>query len=224
MTATHRFAAILLSMAVVLGACTAPSSAVGTNGAWQPGQVFPYPIVADPGFRGEFADPFIGDVAGRTWKYLSSDWARSNHLPWSWRSEQLQGGDYANTAEIGLLALSWLAAYDLGQPWGPTWEATEAEIMAILTQLRNWQTGVQIEQPHGSNAYSNSVFYHNTFASLWLSDKSLSRVNCAHAGNIVKDGSNNIRIGWFGKQFNGCVDISTTTEERFQIQNTSVGM
>ena len=44
------------------------------------------------------------------------------------------------------------------------------------------------------------------------------------AGNIVKDGSNNIRIGWFGKQFNGCVDISTTTEERFQIQNTSVGM
>jgi len=30
-----------------------------------------------------------------------------------------------------------------------------------------------------------SVVWFNTFASLWLSDKSLSRVNCAHAGNIV---------------------------------------
>jgi len=160
-TATSRLAAILLIIAVVLGACTAPSSAVGTDASngWQPGLGLLTPIVAEPGFRGEFADPFLGDVAARTWKYLRSDWARSNHLPWSWRSEQLQGGDYANTAEIGLLALAWLAAYDLGQPWSPTWDATESEVVAILTQLRSWQTGAQTEQPNGSNAFNKSVFY-----------------------------------------------------------------
>jgi hypothetical protein len=106
-----------------------------------------------------FSDPFLDQLAEDTWAYLSSDWARSNHLPWSWRSETMTGGDYANTAEIGFLALSWLAAYDMGQSWQPTWEQTEAELMAILDQLRAWQTGSQSQQPHGPNAYDNSVFY-----------------------------------------------------------------
>jgi len=71
----------------------------------------------------------------------------------------LPGGDYANPAEIGLYALSWLAAYELGRPWSPSWAATEAEVNAVLDQLRAWQTGSQTYQPHGPNAYANSVFY-----------------------------------------------------------------
>lgn len=104
-------------------------------------------------------NPFLDQLAQHTWAYLSSDWARSNHLPWSWRSETMSGGDFANTAEIGFLALSWLAAYDMDQPWKPSWEQTEAEVTAILDQLRAWQTGSQPEQPNGPNAYANSVFY-----------------------------------------------------------------
>jgi len=102
---------------------------------------------------------FLDQLAEDTWIYLSSNWATTNHLPWSWRSETISGGDYANTAEIGLLALSWLAAYDMQTSWSPTWGETEAEISFILNQLRAWQTGSQESQPHGANAYNNSVFY-----------------------------------------------------------------
>lgn len=102
---------------------------------------------------------FLDQLAQDTWAYLSSDWATANHLPWSWRSPTLSGGDYANTAEIGLYALSWLAAYDFRRPWSPSWVDTEGEVTAILDQLRAWQTGSQSEQPHGPNAYQSSVFY-----------------------------------------------------------------
>ena len=101
---------------------------------------------------------FLDAVAEATWAYLSSDWATSNHLPWSWRSESSPHGDYANTAEIGFYALSWLAAYDLQRPWSPSWTETETEVTAVLDQLRAWQTGSQAEQPHGANTYQG-VFY-----------------------------------------------------------------
>lgn len=101
----------------------------------------------------------LDQVAQDTWAYLSSDWATSNHLPWSWRSQTISGGDYANTTEIGLYALSWLAAHDLQRPWSPSWAEAETEVTAILDQLRAWQTGSQSQQPHGPNAYQNSVFY-----------------------------------------------------------------
>ena len=104
-------------------------------------------------------DLFLDHLAHSTWTYLSSDWATANHLPWSWRSAEITGGDYANTAEMGLYALSWLAAHDLQRAWSPTWAETEAEVTAVLDQLRAWQTGAQEEQPHGPNAYENSVFY-----------------------------------------------------------------
>ena len=58
-------------------------------------------------------DVFIDQLAEKTWNYLDSDWATDNHLPWSWRSGSLTGGDYANPSEIGFYALSWIAAYDL---------------------------------------------------------------------------------------------------------------
>jgi hypothetical protein len=106
---------------------------------------------------------FLDELTQDTWTYLSSDWATSNHLPWSWRSETISGtasaGGYANPAEIGLYALSWLAAYDLQRSWSPTWSETEAEVSAILDQLRAWQSGSQGEQPNGPNAYNNQVFY-----------------------------------------------------------------
>lgn len=101
---------------------------------------------------------YLDMVAYDTWQYF--DWATTNHLPWSWRSTTVTtAGDYANTAEIGLYALTWLAAYDLQRPWSPDWPSTETEIMAVLNQLRAWQTGSQSQQPHGPNAYMNSVFY-----------------------------------------------------------------
>jgi len=102
-------------------------------------------------------DAFLDQLAEDTWTYLT--WAASNHLPWSWRSTAISGGDYANPAEIGLYALSWLAAYDLRRPWSPSWAETETEVGAILDQLRAWQTGSQSQQPNGPNAYQNSVFY-----------------------------------------------------------------
>lgn len=105
------------------------------------------------------AEGFLDALARNTWAYLHSDHATVHHLPYSWWSASLPGGDYANPAEIGLYALSWLAAYDLGRPWNPSWPATEAELHAILDQLRAWQTGSQAYQPHGPNAYQNSVFY-----------------------------------------------------------------
>jgi hypothetical protein len=128
------------------GAVTAPSFALATTGQSTS------ELTAS-------RDSVLSGLARDTWTYLSSDWARSNHLPWSWRSETMSGGDYANTAEIGFLALSWLAAYDMAQPWQPSWEETEAEVAAILDQLRAWQTGSQTQRPHGPNAYANSVFY-----------------------------------------------------------------
>ena len=102
---------------------------------------------------------FIPELTRDTWTYLSSDWARSNHLPWSWRSATLSGGSHANSAEIGFLALAWLAAYDAQESWSPEWSEAEAEVTAILEQLRAWQSGSQAEQPHGPNAYASKVFY-----------------------------------------------------------------
>ena len=101
---------------------------------------------------------FLDHLLEDTWAYLSSDWATANHLPWSWRSEEIEGGDYANSTEMGFYALSWLAAHDLQRAWSPAWAETEAEVIAILDQLRAWQTGAQ-EQPNGPNAYDESVFY-----------------------------------------------------------------
>ncbi len=109
--------------------------------------------------RSSKEEAFLEQLARDTWMYLSSDWATDNHLPWSWRSYTLPGGSYANPAEIGLYALSWLAAYDFQRSWSPTWLQTESEVTAILDQLRAWQTGSQSEQPNGPNAYLNSVFY-----------------------------------------------------------------
>ena len=103
--------------------------------------------------------PFLDELTKDTWTYISSSEATTNHLPWSWYSETLAGGDYANTAEIGLYALSWLAAYDRQASWSPGWNETEAEVTAVLDQLRAWQTGSQAAQPHGPNAYQNKVFY-----------------------------------------------------------------
>lgn len=104
-------------------------------------------------------NPFLDQLAEDTWAYLSSDWATANHMPWSWRSPSLSGGDDANPAEIGFYVLAWLIAYDYQQPWSPTWAQAEAEIAAVLDRLRAWQTGSQPEQPHGPNAYQNKVFY-----------------------------------------------------------------
>jgi hypothetical protein len=105
------------------------------------------------------AEGFLDTLARDTWAYLHSDQTTAHHLPYSWWSASLPGGDYANPAEIGLYALSWLAAYDLGRPWSPSWTVTEAELHAILDQLRAWQTASQAYQPHGPNAYANAVFY-----------------------------------------------------------------
>jgi hypothetical protein len=103
--------------------------------------------------------PLLDALAHDTWTYLRSSQTTAHHLPYSWWSPSISGGDYANPAEIGLYALAWLAACDLGRPWSPSWSETEAEVSAILDQLRAWQTGSQAYQPHGPNAYQNSVFY-----------------------------------------------------------------
>lgn len=102
---------------------------------------------------------FVDRLSADTWAYLSSEWATTNHLPWSWRSDVIPDGDYANTTEIGFYALSWLVAYDLQRSWSPSWGETEAEVTAVLDQLLAWQTGSQAYQPHGPNAYQDSVFY-----------------------------------------------------------------
>jgi hypothetical protein len=104
-------------------------------------------------------NPFLEELAAATWNYLSSSWSTVNHLPWSWRSETISGGDYANPTEIGLYALSWLAAYDLQRDWSPSWDETEGEVQAVLDQLRAWQSGSQVFQPNRPNAYQHSVFY-----------------------------------------------------------------
>lgn len=109
--------------------------------------------------QSEDDDAFLDMLARDTWSYLSSDWATDHSLPWSWRSYSLEGGDYANPAEIGFLALSWIGAFEMKRPWSPAWSDVEEELLAILTILRNWQTGEQTYQPHGPNAYKNAVFY-----------------------------------------------------------------
>jgi hypothetical protein len=102
---------------------------------------------------------FLDQLAQDTFTYLSSDWATTNHLPWSWRSDTLPGGDYANPAEIGLYALSWIGAYEMQTPWSPGWSQVEAEVISVLDQLRAWQTGSQASQPNGPNAFNQRVFY-----------------------------------------------------------------
>jgi hypothetical protein len=114
----------------------------------------PAPNLINP--QGSF---FLDQLARDTWTYISAPETTTNHLPWSWYSETLSGGDYANTAEIGFYALSWLAAYDKQASWSPGWSETEVEVTAVLDQLRAWQTGQQTYQPHGPNAYQNTVFY-----------------------------------------------------------------
>ena len=81
---------------------------------------------------------FLDQLLQDTWTYLSSDWATSNHLPWSWRSDcpnLSTGGAYANTTEIGLLALTYLSAFELNRTWSPAWSTVETELNAILDQL-----------------------------------------------------------------------------------------
>ncbi len=117
------------------------------------------PTTAGPARRMSGAEETLDTIARDTWAYLSNVRTTVNHLPYSWWSPDIPGGDYANPAEIGLYALSWLAAYDLGRPWSPSWRQTEAGVSAILDRLRAWQTGSQSYQPHGPNAYRNSVFY-----------------------------------------------------------------
>jgi hypothetical protein len=104
---------------------------------------------------------FLDRVAQDTWTFQSSDVATSHHLPWSWYSPEMTptGGDFANPAEIGLYMLSYLAAHDMQKSWSPAWSSVEAEVAATLDQLEAWQSGTQTSQPHGPNAYSNSVFY-----------------------------------------------------------------
>ena len=118
----------------------------------------PLPVVGESPQQPEV---FLDDLARLTWAYLSSDWATNNHLPWSWRSDSpsLTGGDYANPAEIGLYALSWIGAYELQKPWSPTWSQVDGEVAAVLNQLRAWQSGSQPTEPDRPNAYNNSAFY-----------------------------------------------------------------
>lgn len=119
-----------------------------------------FPILAQTSEGNSESEPdFLSQLAERTYAYLSSGWTTSNHLPWSWRSEKMEGGDYANTTEIGLLMLAHLGAYNMAEDWSPDWETVEDEVFAILDQLRAWQKGSQESQPNGPNAYENSVFY-----------------------------------------------------------------
>ena len=60
--------------------------------------------------------PLLDALARDTWTYLHSSQTTAHHLPYSWWSPALPGGDYANPAEIGLYALAWLAAYELNGP------------------------------------------------------------------------------------------------------------
>lgn len=136
----------LITLLVFTWACAVPTTSTGTSSA------VPHDVTT--------ADAeFLDGVARRTWQYLSSDWATSNHLPWSWRAETIEGGDFVNPAEIGLYLVAWVGAYELQRPWSPQWSEVEGEVSAILDQLRAWQTGSQTAQPHGPNAYKNSNFY-----------------------------------------------------------------
>ncbi|MBL8162986.1 MAG: hypothetical protein JNJ61_13445 [Anaerolineae bacterium] len=97
-------------------------------------------------------DAFLDAVAQRTWTEIKT--SALQHLPRSWRirtGAAISGGDYVNPTEIGLYLLSYLGAYELRKPWSPTRPQLEAELNAVLTQLRTWQTS--------SDSYLNTVFY-----------------------------------------------------------------
>jgi hypothetical protein len=104
---------------------------------------------------GTFNDSvFLDNVARDTWNYLHSECATSvtTSLPYSWYSaSKPKGGNYSNTAEIGLYALSWIAAYDLNRSWSPSWSDTENNVTKILDQLSAWQ--------NSDNSYQKKVFY-----------------------------------------------------------------
>ena len=84
-------------------------------------------------------------------------WMTTNHLPWSWKSDTLYGGDYCNTAEIGNLMLCWICAFEMKKSWSPSKKETDDELLAILKQLRDWQTEAQ-NAPNGDNSYMIQVF------------------------------------------------------------------
>ena len=97
---------------------------------------------------------FLDSVARDTWNYLHSSQATNEiiSLPYSWSSAKYpKGGHHSNPAEIGLYALSWIAAFDLKRPWSPTWTDTERNVTKILDQLMVWQ--------NNNNSYKNKVFY-----------------------------------------------------------------
>jgi len=87
---------------------------------------------------------FLDVLARDTWTYLHSSQTTAHHLPYSWWSSSIPGGDYANPAEIGLYALAWLAACDLGRPWSPSWSETEAEVARFWT---NCAPGRPVRKP-----------------------------------------------------------------------------
>jgi hypothetical protein len=148
-----------VTMLLITGVLTPLNAAreTGISTGWRDTSYEPAPPQHSNVLRSD--EGFLDTLARDTWAYLHSEQATAHHLPYSWWSASLPGGDYANPAEIGLYALSSLAAYDLARPWSPSWSATEAELHAILDQLRAWQTGSQAYQPHGPNAYQNSVFH-----------------------------------------------------------------
>ena len=94
---------------------------------------------------------FLDEIAMDTWNYLHSPWSTANHMPFSWKSDDGEGS-YANTAEIGLYALCWIAAYEMHRPWSPSWEEAEENVTAILDQLLTWQS-------NHSNYYDKGAFY-----------------------------------------------------------------
>ena len=99
------------------------------------------------------AEDFLDTLAGRTWHYLTS--ATTNHLPWSWKSDFVPGGDYCNPAEMGYYMLCNIAAYEIDSL---TWPQAAAEIESTLNHLEAWQKGTY-PVPNGSNAYDDSLFY-----------------------------------------------------------------
>ena len=119
-------------------------------------------------------DPYLDELAKDTWAYLSSDWATSNHLPWSWRSETITwGGKHGVPMQIQqklasmashphhpLLVMGNRLRYagNMESQLGGNGDQFYGQVTAVLDQLRAWQTGSQAEQPNGANAYNNSVF------------------------------------------------------------------
>ncbi|MBZ0309849.1 MAG: hypothetical protein K8I82_27540, partial [Anaerolineae bacterium] len=103
-----------------------------------------------PVFSAQTYNPFLNELAKDTWNYLSTH--TTHHLPWSWWSPSQSGGSYANPTEIGLHMLTYLAAYEMRQPWSPAFSTVVSEVTATLDQLRVWQT-----DPENSK---DGIFYH----------------------------------------------------------------